>query len=139
MKRKKQLLERFHELGFKPDSGKIALIDLVIALEPSEVVLQAIDASYQTTIGLLVATEKRIVYAGASFIKESVTETIDFTSISGIDFSQSPIPSGDIIFTHSGKKTTIAACSPDDAKSFIVKAKQIMGQVRGSALGQATA
>jgi hypothetical protein len=125
MKRKKQLMERFMELGFIPDSGKIALIDLAIALEPNEVVLQAIDASYNTTIGLLVATETRILYAGVSFIKNSVIEKIDYPSITSIDFSQSPIPSGDIIITHSKGKSIIAACTPEDAKRFIVKANNL--------------
>jgi hypothetical protein len=126
MKRHKQLSERFKELGFKPESGKIALIDLAIALEPSEGVFQAIDASFRTTVGLLVATETRVVYAGASFIKESVIEKIPYEAITAIDFSHSPIPSGDIIITHHDRKTTIAACSPEDAKRFIIKAKEII-------------
>jgi hypothetical protein len=126
MKRKKQLENRFKELGFKPESGKIAMIDLVIALETDEVVLEVIDASYQSTVGLLVATETRIVYAGASFIKTSVIEKIDYDTISDIDFHNSPIPSGDIIITNPKGKTIIAACSHNDAKRFIVKVKEII-------------
>jgi hypothetical protein len=118
--------EKYLNLEFNTECGKIALIYLTTILETDEIILEAIGASCHSTVGLLVATDSRLVYAGVSLIKESVTKRISYKNISSIDFMQSFTPTGEIIVMHNEK--TVFAASPGDAKKIIVKIKEITGR-----------
>jgi hypothetical protein len=113
------------QLEFNPQCCKIALIYLTTILEPKEIILEVVEASCNSTTGLLMATDSRLIFAGVSFIEKSLIIKISYKDISSIDILQDFMLSHKIIVTH--PETTIFNVSPiDDAKGLLFKVNKIL-------------
>lgn len=119
MKSEQQLVESFKSIGYQPNTGGIALKTLSITLSSDERILEIIEGGCENTVGVLVATDIRLLYVGCSPLKDSVIKSINYHEISSLYFKESPFPSGSIVIYKSSECIKVAGCDIEKSTSFI--------------------
>lgn len=111
--------KRFSEIGYAPEMAQIAFKDLGERLHPSETILNVAEGSYHNTLGVLIATDKRLFYVGVDKHKLPVTEQIPYPLISKVE-SQQGFTSDDVrIETIHMDEYIIRGCHATRAKELV--------------------
>jgi hypothetical protein len=119
MQSEQQLVEAFKRIGYTPDTGKIAIRTLANTLSTNERVLAIIEGACESTVGLLVATDIRVLFVGCSPLKDSVIKRISYNEISSIHFKETAFPAGDIEIQKNVESIKIVGCDIKKSKPFI--------------------
>jgi len=120
------LNSRFRQIGYEPKSGAIAFNLLAQTLKQSEVVLYLIEGSIHNTLGYLIATDRRIFYAGIDRHKKPMLEHINYEDIDAIEDLDTLLPSIDILITSKkGNQVKIKGCEPSDGNKFVTLIKYL--------------
>ncbi|MBX9853074.1 MAG: PH domain-containing protein [Cytophagaceae bacterium] len=114
------LNSRFKQIGYTPKSGAIAFTLLAQTLKKKEVVLYLLEGSIGNTIGYLIATDKRVFYAGIDKHKSPMLEHMNYSDIENIKSVTTRLPSVDILISsRKGKEFRIKGCEPKDGNKFV--------------------
>lgn len=126
MQSKRKLEDFFKELDFHPDTGKIALRTLSNTLSSNERVLDIIQAGSESTVGVLVATEMRVLYVGCSPLRDSIIKTFGYCDIVSIERKDTEFPSTEIEICCSTGSFSAVGCPIDKSKKFVRTVNEIM-------------
>jgi hypothetical protein len=118
------LEEKFLQLKFSSKCYEIAMIYINAMMNDDESILEAIEASCNSTEGILIATELRLIYAGVSFIDKSIIRKVRYLDITSLDFIQGQEPCGDLVIEH--REKIIITIDVRDAERVILKVKGIL-------------
>jgi hypothetical protein len=123
----KQLKSVFEELGYVPNTGRIAFEELANTLITTERIIYVMEGNCKSTVGLLVATDIRVLFVGCSPLKKSVIEKFTYEDIASNEFTDGIYEiSGTIEIKSSGKKIIVEGCDPKESVKFIDTIKQII-------------
>lgn len=111
---------RFKQIGYVPKSGAIAFNLLAQSLQNKEIVLYLLEGSVHNTLGYIIATDKRVFYAGVDKHKKPMLEHINYSDVASIDDQQTLLPSVEIVITaRNGQQIKIKGCEPKDGNKFV--------------------
>jgi hypothetical protein len=123
----KQLKSVFEKLGYVPNTGRIAFEELANTLITTERLIYVMEGNCKSTVGLLVATDIRVLFVGCSPLKRSVIEKFSYEAIASNEFSESIYSvAGTIRVQSSGKSIVVEGCDPKESVKFIDTVKQII-------------
>lgn len=119
MQRKDKLKEYFEKLDFHPDTGQIALRILSETLTSDESVVDIIQGGCDSTVGVLVATDLRVLYVGCSPLRDNIIKAIGYCDIVSIERKDTEFPSAEIEINRSGDSFKVVGCHLDKSKHFV--------------------
>jgi hypothetical protein len=123
----KQLKSVFQELGYIPNTGRIAFEELANALITTERLIYVMEGNCKSTVGLLVATDIRVIFVGCSPLKKSVIEKFSYEAIASNEFTEGIYAvAGTIRVQSSGRNIVVEGCDPKESQKFINTVKQII-------------
>lgn len=101
------------------------------ALEPGEEIICAIagnKVSKSTLPGVLLATEKRLIFYSNTLGISKTIESFNYEFISSIDYSTNYNKGASLSFYVSGNKISMNYIRSEDAKSFVAKVRPRIGK-----------
>jgi hypothetical protein len=122
-----QLKSNFKEIGYVPNIGRIAFEELANTLITTERLIYVMEGNCKSTIGLLLATDIRVLFVGCSPLRKSVIEKFSYEAIASNEFSEGIYSvAGTIKVQSSGKSITVEGCDPKESVKFIKTVKQFI-------------
>jgi hypothetical protein len=123
-----KLKEAFERIGYSPNTGKIAFDRLSNILNSSEIILHILEGSHESTVGVLVATDLRLLYVGCSPLKDSVIESLSYEKIESIQFKKGEMPISGSVEIKEAENIVVKGVSPKEAHDFIEKVNILIEQ-----------
>jgi hypothetical protein len=115
-----RLYTRFKQMKYTPVTGGIAFDPLAHALNKEETILKLIEGAYQTSVGLVIATDLRIFYIGVNRFNKTTLEQIAYEDIVSISITEPKIISVEIIIqARNQPQLTIKGCDYNEGKQFV--------------------
>ncbi|MDB5258290.1 MAG: hypothetical protein JWM14_2985 [Chitinophagaceae bacterium] len=113
--------DRLSQLGYSPAHASIAYDNFINSLKSDETILYLMEGSIKNTLGVIVATDKRIYYIGVNKHKNILHEHISYNDIVFITGKESPWTSMEIKVKTETKydELVIRGCEIDTGKEFI--------------------
>lgn len=118
MQTSEQLEKAFDRIGYAPNTGKIALRTLANTLSSNERVLAVIEGASESTVGVLVATDLRVLFVGCSPLKDSVIRTVGYNEVSSIRHMETEFPCAEIEIQKSVETIKIIGCDAKQSVTF---------------------
>jgi hypothetical protein len=113
--------DRLNQLGYSPEYAAVAYDNFIKSLKFDETILYLMEGSIKNTLGVIVATDKRIYYIGVDKHKSTLQEHINYDDIIFITGKESPWTSMEIKVKTETKydELIIRGCDKDTGKEFI--------------------
>ena len=121
MTKEEHLFARFKQIGYEVKAGAVAIHLLSQSLKQNESVLYLLEGSIQNSLGYLIATDKRVFYAGVDKFKKPVLEHLNYEDLYEIRETEDElIPSIEItIMAKNQNQITIKGCEAEDGVKFV--------------------
>ncbi|MFN3402509.1 MAG: PH domain-containing protein [Cytophagaceae bacterium] len=111
---------RFNQIGYRPKFGNLAFNDLSRALMPDETILNVVEGSIKSTVGVVIATDLRVFYVGVDKRINPALQQISYDDISEVKVNNGLFVSVELtIKTKSGNELIIKGCDQDRAQEMI--------------------
>ena len=113
--------ERLTQLGYSPDFAVLAYDKFVKSLKSDETILYLMEGSIKNSIGVIVATDKRIYYIGVDKHNNTLQEDIGYNDIIFINGKDTPWVTMEIRVQTDSKfeELVVKGCSNEEGKQFI--------------------
>jgi len=113
--------DRLNQLGYSPQHAAVAYDNFIRSLNPDETILYLMEGSIKNTLGVIVATDKRIYYIGVDKHKSPLLEHIDYNDIIFITGKETPWTSMEIKVKTETKydELVIRGCDKNTGTEFI--------------------
>jgi hypothetical protein len=88
--------DRLNQLGYSPQYAAVAYNNFINSLKPDETILYVLEGSIKNTIGVVIATDKRLYYVGVSKLNHPVLEHVHYNDLVFITGKETPWTSMEI-------------------------------------------
>jgi hypothetical protein len=113
--------DRLNQLGYAPDHAAVAYDNFIRSLKSDETILYLMEGAIRNTLGVIVATDKRIYYIGVDKHKSPMQQHVDYDDIIFITGKETPWTSMEIKVKTETKydELLIRGCEKNTGKEFI--------------------
>ena len=129
----KETIEAFlKEIGFKPNMTKAEVKELPSILSANETLISVVEGFLKKIHnrevggwGLVILTDKRVLFYRKSFIGTVTSEEIPISRVSSVSFRKGMLSASLAVIT-SGNEALVEQCNKDEAKRFCDKIQRMI-------------